>query len=178
MPQKVRVSAFTITYPGLSKILTTNVLISKAFDPTPERVKSEEFQTKQYKAIWDTGATDTVVTQKIVDECDLKPIGVIEAHTTKGISKTNLYLVNAWLPNNVIVYNVSAALGQVIGNVEVLIGMNIISMGDFVVTNKGGKTVFSFRFPSVECIDFVKKRFKPKPAKTIPGRKRSTHRKK
>jgi len=175
MPQKVRVTAFTTTYPGLSRVLVNNVLISKAFDPTPERIKSEEFQTKQYEAIWDTGATGTVVTQKVVDECDLKPIGVTEVYTARGMSKTNLYFVNVWLPNKVVVANVKAALGKVIGNAEVLIGMNIISKGDFAVTNKGGKTVFSFRLPSVECIDFVKKRFKPKPAKTIPGRKRSMY---
>ena len=178
MPQKVRITAFTSSYTGLSNVLANDVLISKTFDPSPERIKSEEFQTKQYKAIWDTGATGTVITQKVVDDCDLKPIGVTEVYTAKGKSKTNLYLVNVWLPNKVIIYNVKAALGQVIGNVEVLIGMDIISRGDFAVTNKGGKTVFSFRFPSVERIDFVKKRFKPKPTKTIPGRKRPKHRKK
>lgn len=175
MPQKVRITAFTSSYTGLSTVLENDVLISKAFDPSPDRVKSEEFQTKQYKAIWDTGATGTVITQKVVDECDLKAIGVTEVFTAKGKSKANLYLVNVWLPNKVIIYNVKVALGQVIGNAEVLIGMNIISRGDFAVTNKGGKTVFSFRLPSVECIDFVKKRFKPKPTKTIPGRKRSRH---
>ena len=175
MPQKVRVTAFTSSYTGLSNVLENDVLISKAFDPSPDRVKSEEFQTKQYKAIWDTGATGTVITQKVVDECDLKAIGVTEVFTAQGKSKANLYLVNVWLPNKVIIYNVKVALGQLIGNAEVLIGMNIISRGDFAVTNKGGKTVFSFRLPSVECIDFVKKRFKPKPTKTIPGRKKSRH---
>ncbi len=37
-----------------------------------------------------------------------------------------------------------------------LIGMDIISRGDFAVTNKDGKTTFSFRLPSVAKIDFVK----------------------
>ena len=175
MPQKVRITAFTSAYNGLSNVLANDVLISKAFDPSPERIKSEEFQTQQYEAIWDTGATGTVITQKVVDECDLKPIGVTEVYHGGGKSKTNLYFVNVWLPNKVIICNVKAALAQVIDNAEVLIGMNIISRGDFAVTNKGGKTVFSFRFPSVERIDFVRKRFKPKPTKTIPGRKRSRH---
>lgn len=34
--------------------------------------------------------------------------------------------------------------------------MDIISKGDFAITNVDGKTVFSFRIPSVETIDFVK----------------------
>jgi hypothetical protein len=33
--------------------------------------------------------------------------------------------------------------------------MNIISRGDFAVTNKGGITKFSFRIPSLVHIDFV-----------------------
>ncbi len=36
-----------------------------------------------------------------------------------------------------------------------LIGMNIISQGDFALTNFGGKTTFTFRHPSKRKIDFV-----------------------
>jgi len=39
---------------------------------------------------------------------------------------------------------------------EMLVGMDIINKGDFAVTNKDGQTVFSFRIPSLECIDFNK----------------------
>ena len=34
--------------------------------------------------------------------------------------------------------------------------MDIITRGDFAVTNRGGKTTFSFRIPSQADIDFVK----------------------
>ena len=111
----------------------------------------------------------------MVDEFALSPIDVVEVQTADGKTRTNSYLVNVWLPNKIIIPNVKASLGKLASNVEVLIGMDIISQGDFAVTNKGGKTVFSFRFPSVECIDFVKEPFKPKPIKTIPGRKRLRH---
>jgi hypothetical protein len=36
-----------------------------------------------------------------------------------------------------------------------LIGMNIITMGDFAITNHRGQTVMSFRVPSLQKIDFV-----------------------
>ena len=39
---------------------------------------------------------------------------------------------------------------------EVLIGMDIISLGDFAVTNLNNKTWFTFRMPSVARLDFVK----------------------
>jgi len=48
--------------------------------------------------------------------------------------------------------------GIVVGDAEALIGMDIIGKGDFAVTNKDGKTTFTFRIPSIECIDFVKQR--------------------
>ena len=38
---------------------------------------------------------------------------------------------------------------------DVLIGMDIITQGDFAVTNRCGRTKFSFRFPSQADIDFV-----------------------
>jgi hypothetical protein len=33
--------------------------------------------------------------------------------------------------------------------------MDIIGQGDFAVSNYGGKTVFTFRVPSKQMIDFV-----------------------
>lgn len=38
---------------------------------------------------------------------------------------------------------------------QLLIGMDIIGLGDFAVTNANDKTTFSFRIPSVREIDFI-----------------------
>ncbi len=38
---------------------------------------------------------------------------------------------------------------------KVLIGMDVMNLGDFAVTNHGGKTMFTFRTPSQKHIDFV-----------------------
>ncbi len=48
-------------------------------------------------------------------------------------------------------------IGSEIGNqgIDLLIGMDIIGLGDFAVTNLNGVTQFTFRLPSVESIDFV-----------------------
>ena len=43
----------------------------------------------------------------------------------------------------------------VLNGFDVLIGMDIITLGDFSITNVGGKTIFSFRVPSTETIDYV-----------------------
>ncbi len=41
--------------------------------------------------------------------------------------------------------------------IDVLIGMDIISNGDFAVSNYDGKTYFSFRLPSQEHVEYKKK---------------------
>ena len=42
--------------------------------------------------------------------------------------------------------------GEPIG---MLVGMDIIGRGDFAVTNHNGRTIFTYRCPSVGSIDFV-----------------------
>lgn len=72
-----------------------------------------------------------------------------------GEGITNLYKVNIFLPNGIGVQAVTVMEG-VLNGCEVLIGMDIITVGDFVVTNRNGKTVFSFQTPSTHEYDFVK----------------------
>jgi len=65
--------------------------------------------------------------------------------------------------------NVKVSRG-VIRDFDVLIGMDIIGNGNFAVTNKDSKTVFSFRMPSVERIDFAKQAQDAPPAIAKVGR--------
>ena len=58
--------------------------------------------------------------------------------------------------------------------------MDIITLGDFALTNVNGNTTVSFRIPSVETIDYVKEynqKKNPKPyiAPKIPGRNDPCH---
>ena len=77
-------------------------------------------------------------------------------------------MVNILLVNKVEVYQIKVTEGKISGDADVLIGMDIIGRGDFAVTNKNDKTVFSFRIPSLECIDFVKIPYKETPVKSKP----------
>ena len=118
----------------------------------------KEADRKKFLAIWDTGATNSVITQKVVQDCGLSPISMVKVHTASGQALSNVYLVSIWLPNKVIIPQIRVTEGTIGGDAEVLIGMDIINRGDFAVTNKDGKTNFSFRVPSVECIGFVKQK--------------------
>jgi len=106
--------------------------------------------------VWDTGATGTVITKQVADEIGLKPIGVTKVYHAQGEGLTNEYLVNVALPNGLIIHPVRVTEGALAG-CDVLIGMEIIALGDFAVTNANGQggTTLSFCIPSVEEIDFV-----------------------
>ncbi len=158
MPERRQYHSFTQSYDGITHVLLSNVLICQAFDPTTTSVHPP---AKQFKAIWDTGATGTVITKKVVNECSLSPINITMMHHCGGSSVSNVYLVNIVLPNGVGLQQVQVTEADLGDNAEVLIGMNIIALGDFAITNKDHKTTFSFRYPSRKCIDFVKQDSSP-----------------
>lgn len=109
-----------------------------------------------FAAIWDTGASASAITQNVVDQCGLAPIGMTKVQTADGEVDAELYLVNMGLPNQVGFMHLQVTKANLGANADVLIGMDIISQGDFTVTNKGAVTVFSYRYPSVVHIDFVR----------------------
>ena len=114
-------------------------------------------EIKPFTALWDTGATMSVITQKVIDACGLKPTGSINVSNVENIVQTDTFLVNFWLPNKVVMMGIPVSKGKLPGSeADVLVGMDIINKGDFAVTNWGSRTKFSFRIPSRADIDFVK----------------------
>jgi hypothetical protein len=109
---------------------------------------------KEFNGIWDTGATGSVITANVVTALGLIPTGQKQVYTAKGPQYTNTYLVNIALPMGVMVPNIAVTEGN-LHEVDVLIGMDIITLGDFSITNKDGNTVMSFRVPSTVEHDYV-----------------------
>ena len=107
-----------------------------------------------FTAIWDTGATNSAITQAVVDACGLAPTGMTRVQHVDGSSEVETYLVNIGLPNQVGFYGIPVSMAT-LGDADILIGMDVIGRGDFAVSNFGGETRFSFRFPSIGHIDFV-----------------------
>ena len=80
-----------------------------------------------------------------------------DIHHAGGLARNvPVYLVNIALPNRVQFSGVEVAESVLPPGLDVVVGMDIITRGDFAVTNRGGKTTFSFRIPSQVDIDFVK----------------------
>lgn len=145
------VFCFTHKYEGLVNALLTVIQVAPAFDPNQE---SQHSKYKEFVGIWDTGATSTVISRRVVDELDLKPVGIAKVSTAGGEKQTQVYYVNFSLPNKVGFQFWKVIEGEIKG-VDLLIGMDVISKGDFAVSNKDGKTTFTFRIPSVQAFDFV-----------------------
>ena len=153
--------AFTTRYDGRARVLSNEVNV--CLPVTPEEAQTQKVEFKKYVAIWDTGATHSAITKRVVDDLGLQPTGARETRHAGGKSVNNTYLVNIALPNRVLVPHVRVTEVHLIpdDNVvddkqpQLLIGMDIIGLGDFAVTNADGKTTFSFRIPSVQEIDFI-----------------------
>lgn len=139
------ISAFTSKANGIA-----NKLIS------PTKINSMGGPFYDANALWDTGATNTCISQKLAAAMNLVPTGKIQMKTPSGEGTQNTYLVNILLPNNVMVKD-AVVCGSEIHNqgLDLLIGMDIISGGDFSISNYKGKTYFSFRMPSQGHSDFV-----------------------
>lgn len=111
-------------------------------------------QKREYAAVWDTGATGSVITQRVADELGLAPTGICRVHGIEGESETETYLVNIMLPNGVMFHGLKVTRAKLTG-FDILIGMDVIAAGDFAVTNFDAKTVMTFRVPSKVKIDFA-----------------------
>jgi hypothetical protein len=148
--------SFTSKYNGKSNKLINSVLISLP-DNTSE--KFDHLCKPEFNALWDTGATKSVISENVVKACNLIPIGVTNCCGVSGIFQTNVYLVNVYLPNRVVIPNLEVTEGlRESKEFDMLVGMDVIGLGDFAVCNHKGITTFSFRFPSQESIDFVAKK--------------------
>ena len=128
-------SAFTIkSNGGLLRVLITdvNVHISGSSKHSP------------IKAIWDTGASGSAITKKVAQQLGLVPTGMAQVNTANGIATQNTYTIDIGLPNKVIIQGIIATeIDALAAGCDALIGMDVITLGDFSITNHNGSTCMS-----------------------------------
>lgn len=107
------------------------------------------------RAIWDTGAMSTTIAPSLVKKLGLISFGSVEMHHAYGDAYVNTYVINLLLPNRMEVKTLPVMEGAMT-DVDVLIGMDVITLCDFAITNPGGKTKFSFDIPSCHDTDYSK----------------------
>lgn len=161
--------SFTSQYSGLSREFINDVCVYSCAQPNDTR--NPDIDMKK-RAQWDTGASCTVIKKGLAEELGLKPVSVIPVTTPQGTYEARRFYVDVYLPNKVTVRKLLVVEGQA-GDCrwDVLVGMDIIGLGDFAVSNYKGVTVFSFRVPSAATLDFTQNNyFVPDKVPKIPGR--------
>jgi predicted aspartyl protease len=134
---------------GLFPFLATNCHISQGFHP---KKTVREGPKLEFKAMWDTGSTKTVITPRVVEALGLKPLKSIKSvliHGVDGIEKSAAYEINLSLLSHITFHELTV-VSKNPGDAwwDVLIGMDVISQGELSVKNVNSSTVWSFGIPS------------------------------
>ena len=124
-------------------------------DPRASLGGGVDVNHEAFVAVWDTGSTGCMVSRRVVDSCKLQETasGPI-SHVTGTTERIPRYVIDLYLPDGLVIRELFVALGE-FDDCDVLIGMDVITLGDLAVTNAGGQTVFTFRVPSQGGIDFT-----------------------
>lgn len=151
--RKNNLSLCTFEYDGVKLAVYTpcNVYYPFSIDNVPEGIEN----APEFTALWDTGASISAISKKVIDALGLEIEGSINVATVNGLEKSNTYLISLILPNNYIQADLTVCECHSSKH-DVIVGMDIISKGDFAITNKDGKTKFTFQIPSTHDIDFEK----------------------
>lgn len=146
--------AFTVRFRGRTNVLFSQVGVSQAFDPKATTINQPPIA--YLNAIWDTGASCTIISKEYAIKVGLVPTGKTTITGVNNSTLENTYQVNVYLPNKVCLVFVKIAEAPALaGGAGMLIGMDIIGSGDFSVYSEGGKTIMTYRFPSIGGTDFV-----------------------
>ena len=145
-------SALTIIGNGRVNEFQSECIVSEGFDPSTE---ARFPQFLKYNGLWDTGASHSAISDRVVEVLRLKPIGKSTVVHAAGQHLVDLFMINLVLPDS-IAFPMITVSKLVLTGTDILIGMDIINQGDFAITHRNGNSKMSFAIPSSRDIDFVK----------------------
>jgi hypothetical protein len=97
-------------------------------------------------ALWDTGASGSVITPGVFSNLHLIPFDKTMVGGVNNQSEADVVKIDVDLPNMDLIKNIDAAVCDMDG-VDMLIGMDIITLGDFAICNARNETLFTFAIP-------------------------------
>jgi len=77
-------TAFTVKANGLADRIIIPVRVCKAFDPTVQPFPNHPYE--DVHALWDTGASKSVITRTTASKLALKAVGLADVHHADGTS--------------------------------------------------------------------------------------------
>lgn len=142
--KKANSYGFTVKHEGLVNVIKTKIQIAKP--------RTMEIIYSDATAIWDTGATVTTISTTLAQKLGLKPVSFTRVNTANGVREAQTYYLSLLLPNRTCFPQIRVSDGEM--PCDMLIGMDIISSGDFHISNYNKRTVFTFRMPSLGEEDY------------------------
>ena len=155
-----KINCLTVKYPNINRVIGCSVQVNFA----ESLLSLGDVSIKETCiAIWDTGASNSGITELFAQKLKLTPTGKKRVNGLGGTIEKNTYLIDIILPNsvrfpNLVVTEIDNPIDEMGNKVDmfgILIGMDIICTGDLTITNYQGKTVMSFRHPSQLTVDYV-----------------------
>ena len=103
------------------------------------------------QAVWDTGATHSLISERMAAELSLWPIGFSPLRTVQDQREAAVYTVWILIPNGTsgrLLWRLSVLGGDLGQGLDFLIGMDILTKGDFHLTrcpedNRASELVFT-----------------------------------
>jgi len=139
--------SLTEKFKGIPTALMSNIMVLSAPDSN---------DGISCKGLWDTGSNKSALTKRLIKVLDLKASGqgYLKGITRGEAKETNTFKVSIILPNGIGFASLNVFECDKLGEADFLIGMDIITKGDFAITTKDDQTFLSFRRPSLNHIDF------------------------
>ena len=164
-------SALTVKASGPMREIISDIkiMLPSYIDPGNKHIDT--------RAIWDTGATGSVIDEKFADKIGLVPTGQARTIGVNGSKIVNTYTVDIQLPGGVNINSIPISSGSinVTNGIGFLIGMDVINIGDFAYSSHNNERVFTFRIPTIPVpIDFVQEitDFKKEESKHVANKKK------
>ena len=131
-------SSLVRKFPKGTLVIRTNLTITSIASTRPgEKIVCN--------AIWDTGANASAISLSTARKLGLTPVQTAFFATANGRCEMPMYMVDMILPNGYEIKDVMVS-GLNLSICDALVGMDIITQGDFHLTNDG-HTVFKFMIP-------------------------------
>jgi hypothetical protein len=150
---KYRVS--TIRYPGIVKKILVPVEVNQSESLCQEL--GVEAEVVSASALIDTGSSNSSISHELINALKLHAVSKHSADTASGKHLLGAYLIDILVDNKIMFSNLMALeFTRNDQEFDIIIGMDILTLGDLAITNHNYQTVMSFRAPSdIKHIIFV-----------------------
>lgn len=108
---------------------------------------SSDKMVSEISAVWDTGASMSFINESLARKLNLTPIDTGKTVTVNGISDAVYYIVDVVLSHDIIFKNLKVCATETNRkDIEFIIGMDIISKGNFSLKNYSNELIMEYEY--------------------------------